>query len=73
MCKLCSHETKRRFNVIRHLKLVHNISDREGRNAIKKSNNKVELYKKDQMGTSDFYNDHELLSGMKNTERLMSD
>ena len=73
MCKLCSHETKRRFNVTRHLKLVHNISDCEGRNAIKKSNNKVEIYEKHQMDTSDFSNDHELLSRIKNTERLMSD
>jgi len=73
MCKLCSHETKRRFNVTRHLKLVHNISDREGRNVIKKSNKNVELYKKDQMDTSDVSNDHELLSRIKNTERLMSE
>ena len=40
---------------------------------MKKSNNKVELYKKDQTDTSDFSNDRDLLSRIKNTERLMSE
>ena len=73
MCKLCSHETKRRDNLIRHLKLVHNISDRDGRNAIRKSNNSVELYRKNRMDTSDFSNDHELQSIMMSDGRLMTE
>ena len=73
MCKSCSHETKRRFNLIRHTKLVHNIIDRDGRNAIRKSKNSVELYRKNWMNTSDFSNDHEPQSKMSNDERLMSE
>ena len=71
MCKFCSHETKRRFNVTRHLKLVHNISD-QGRNAIGNQTIKWSCIKKIQMDTSDFSNDHDLLSRIS-TERLMSE
>ena len=73
ICKLCSHETKRRFNLIRHTKLVHNIIDRDGRNAIRKSKNSVELYRKNWMNTSDFSNDHEQQSIMMSDKRLMSE
>ena len=73
MCKLCSQETKRRVNLIRHLKLVHNISDRDGRNAIRKLNNSVELYRKNRMDTSDFSNDHEPQSIMMSVGRSMTE
>ena len=64
---------QKRTNLIRYLKLVHNIIDRDGRNATKNSNPCVELYKKDQMNTSDFSNILELQLRMKNDERLMSE
>ena len=73
MCELCLHETKKRANVVRHLKLVHNINDREGRNAIKKSKNKVELYREDQMDISDFSDNHELQPIMMNVGRSMTE
>jgi hypothetical protein len=73
ICKLCSHETKKRANLIRHLKLVHNISDREGRNATKNSNTSAELCRADQMDTSESSNDHKLPSIMMNDRRSISE
>ena len=37
-CKICSHKTSRRGNIVRHIKLVHGIDDRDGKNATKDSN-----------------------------------
>ena len=73
ICKLCSHKTKKRANLIRHLKLVHNISDREGRNATKNLNTSVELCKTDQMHTSESSNGHKLQSIMMNHRRSISE
>ena len=38
ICRICEHKTTRRGNIIRHLKLVHSIDDRDGKNASKVSN-----------------------------------
>ena len=40
-CTICSHKPRKRANVIRHLKLVHDIIDRDGKNATKDSNKAV--------------------------------
>ena len=40
-CRLCLQKTRKRANVIRHLKLVHDIDDRDGKNAIKDSNKAI--------------------------------
>ena len=37
-CNLCMREVKRRSNLIRHIRLVHKINDRDGQNASKISN-----------------------------------
>ena len=37
-CRICQHKTSRRGNIIRHLKLVHSIDDRNCKNAYKDSN-----------------------------------
>ena len=37
-CQICQHKTSRRGNIIRHLKLVHSIDDRNCKNAYKDSN-----------------------------------
>ena len=37
-CNLCMHEVKKRANLIRHIRLVHKINDRDGQNASKISN-----------------------------------
>ena len=42
-CKICSHKTSRRGNIIRHIKLIHGIDDRDGKNATKDSNKAVEI------------------------------
>ena len=72
ICKLCSHKTKKRANLIRHLKLVHNINDSEGRNATKRSNTIEELCRTEQMHTSESSNDHKLQSIMMNDRRSIS-
>ena len=72
ICKLCSHETKKRANLIRHLKLVHNANDREGRNATKRSTTIVELCRTEQMHTSESSNDHKLQSIMMNARRSIT-
>ena len=38
ICRICQHKTSRRGNIIRHLKLVHSIDDRDCKNAYKDSN-----------------------------------
>ena len=40
-CKICSHKTTRRGNTIRHIKLVHGIEDKEGKNASRETNKAV--------------------------------
>ena len=37
-CNLCLREIKKRVNLIRHIRLVHKIGDRDGQNASKVSN-----------------------------------
>ena len=38
ICRICQHKTSRRGNIIRHLKLVHSIDDRDCKNAYNDSN-----------------------------------
>ena len=38
ICRICQNKTSRRGNIIRHLKLVHSIDDRDCKNAYKDSN-----------------------------------
>ena len=40
-CDICLRSTKKRANVIRHLKLVHGLDDRDGKNASKETNQNV--------------------------------
>ena len=40
-CRICWHTTKKRANIIRHLKLIHDITDRDGNNAKNNSNKTV--------------------------------
>ena len=37
ICRICDHKTARRGNIIRHLKLLHSIDDRDCKNAYKDS------------------------------------
>ena len=41
-CRICWHTTRKRANIIRHLKLIHDITDHDGKNATKNSNKTVE-------------------------------
>ena len=38
ICRICEHKSGRRGNIIRHMKLVHFIDDRDCKNAYKDSN-----------------------------------
>ena len=38
ICRICDHQTGRRGNIIRHLKLVHSVDDRDGKNAYRETN-----------------------------------
>ena len=40
-CTLCSHKTCRLGNIIRHIKLVHGIEDKEAKNASRETNKAV--------------------------------
>ena len=50
-CRICWHTTRKRANIIRHLKLILDITDRDGKNATKNSNKTV--------GTTSYGNDLE--------------
>ena len=41
ICRICEHKAGRRGNIIRHLKLVHSIDDRDGKMLIE---NPTKLY-----------------------------
>ena len=38
ICRICEHKTSRRGNIIRHLKLVHSIDDRDRKNVYSETN-----------------------------------
>ena len=66
---MCSLKTSRRGNVIRHIKEVHGIEDRDARNATKNSNTGLKSNGKDQT-TKD---SNELQSRMLSSGRPMSE
>ena len=37
ICRICDHQASRHGNIIRHLKLVHSIDDRDGKNAYRET------------------------------------
>ena len=38
ICRICEHKAGRHGNIIRHLKLVHSIDDRDSKNAYRETN-----------------------------------
>ena len=52
-CKICTHETTRHGNIIWHIKLIHVIEDKDGKNATKNSNKAVGMtpYREDRLET----------------------
>ena len=46
-CRICEKKTKKRANIVRHLKLVHGIDDIDFKNVIKDTNIGVESYDPD--------------------------
>ena len=46
-CRICEKKTKKRANIVRHLKLVHGIDDIDFKNVIKDTNIGVESYETD--------------------------
>ena len=46
-CRICEKKTKKRANVVRHLKLIHGIDDIDFKNVIKDTNIGVESYETD--------------------------
>ena len=48
ICRIREHESCRRGNIIRHIKLVHSIDDRDGKNAYRETNKSIPLYGKAQ-------------------------
>ena len=46
-CRICEKKTKKRANVVRHLKLIHGIDDIDFKNVIKDTNICVESYETD--------------------------
>ena len=46
-CRICEKKTKKRANVVRHLKLIHGIDDRDFKNVIKDTNIGVVSHGKD--------------------------
>ena len=46
-CRICQKKTKKRANVVRHLKLIHGIDDIDFKNVIKDTNIGVESYETD--------------------------
>ena len=43
ICRICKHKSGRRGNIIRHMKLVHSIDDRDCKNAYKDSNKALRI------------------------------
>ena len=46
-CRICEKKTKKRANVVRHLKLIHGVDDIDFKNVIKDTNIGVESYETD--------------------------
>ena len=69
-CRICEKKTKKRANVVRHLKLIHGIDDPDFRNVIKDTNIGVESYERDR--TPVCSNNLELQSRMSSVGKLMS-
>ena len=59
ICRIGEHKTTRRGNIIRHLKLVHSIDDRDGKNVSKVSNKNEGVLSYGKVQTSnDTYGQH---------------
>ena len=43
ICRICEHKADRRGNIIRHLKLIHSIDDRDCKNAYNDSNKALRI------------------------------
>ena len=72
ICRICDHKTGRRGNIIRHLKLVHYIDDRDGKNIYKETNTGVNSYgesRKDTLVCSNGLQTRMLGSGIPLSER----
>ena len=72
ICRICNHKTGRRGNIIRHLKLVHFIDDRDGKNIYKETNTGVKSYgesRKDTLVCSNGVQTRMLGSGIPLSER----
>ena len=54
ICRICDHKAGRRENIIRHLKLVHYIDDRDGRNAYRETNEALNGKGKTSMDSNEF-------------------
>ena len=54
ICRICKYEASRRGNIIRHLKLVHSIDDRDGQNAYRKTNKVLNCKAQTSMDSNEF-------------------
>ena len=63
VCSVCSHDTRRRGNIIRHIKLVHGMDDREGENATKGEAVRTTPFPENREDTSNCLNKIKLHSG----------
>ena len=70
-CRICEKKTRKRANVVRHLKLIHGIDDIDIRNVIKETNIGVESYETD--GSPVCSNMLELQSKMPEKGRSLSE
>ena len=70
-CRICQKKTKKRANVVRHLKLIHGIDDIDFKNVIKDTNTGVESYETDRSPVCS--NELELQSRMTEKGRPLSE
>ena len=70
-CGICEKKTKKRANVVRHLKLIHGIDDIDFKNVIKDTNTGVESYETDRSPVCS--NKLELQSRMTEKGRSLSE
>ena len=54
ICRICDHQTGRRGNIIRHLKLVHSVDDRDGKNAYRETNKALNGKAQTSMDSNEF-------------------
>ena len=54
ICRICDHKAGRRGNIIRHLKLVHYIDDRDGKNVYRETNKALNGKTQTSMDSNEF-------------------